>query len=62
MFCSYSFAAATKSKKAVESSSEEDSSEETFPHGIEPVKAETLEIVRDLVSLATPVKGTAKSN
>ena len=42
---------------------EEDSgAEETFPHGIEPVKAETLEIVRDLISLASPVKGTAKSN
>lgn len=36
--------------------------EETFPHGIEPIKAETLEIVRDLINLAAPVKGTAKSN
>lgn len=36
--------------------------EETFPHGIEPVKAETLEIVRDLINLTAPVKGTAKSN
>ncbi|MES2466004.1 MAG: carboxy terminal-processing peptidase [Verrucomicrobiota bacterium] len=36
--------------------------EEAFPHGIEPVKAETLEIVRDLIELAAPVKGTAKSN
>ena len=40
----------------------EDTAEETFPHGIEPVKAETLEIVRDLISLTAPVKGTAKSN
>ena len=39
-----------------------DATDETFPHGIEPVKAETLEIVRDLIELATPVKGTAKSN
>jgi carboxyl-terminal processing protease len=36
--------------------------EEAFPHGIEPVKAETLEIVRDLIELAAPVKGTAQSN
>ncbi len=57
--------AAEKDKPNINASpddEEEDSSEETFPHGIEPVKAETLEIVRDLVSLATPVKGTAKSN
>ena len=40
----------------------EDIAEETFPHGIEPVKAETLEIVRDLISLTGPAKGTAKSN
>jgi carboxyl-terminal processing protease len=40
----------------------EDAAEETFPHGIEPVKAETLEIVRDLISLTAPVKGTAKSD
>ncbi|MDB6072188.1 MAG: carboxyl-terminal protease [Verrucomicrobiales bacterium] len=39
------------------------SKEETFPHGIEPVKAETLEIVRDLISLTPdPAKGTAKTN
>lgn len=36
--------------------------EDTFPHGIEPVKAETLEIVKDLISLTSPTKGTAKSN
>ena len=41
---------------------EDDDSEETYPHGIEPVKAETLEIVRDLISLSGPAKGTAKSN
>ena len=41
---------------------EDDDSEETYPHGIEPVKAETLEIVRDLISLTGPAKGTAKSN
>lgn len=36
--------------------------EETFPHGIEPVKAETLEIVRDLIELSPQAapKGTAK--
>lgn len=36
--------------------------EETFPHGIEPVKAETLEIVKDLISMTGPAKGTAKTN
>ena len=41
---------------------EDEAAEETFPHGIEPVKAETLEIVRDLISLTVPAKGTAKSN
>jgi carboxyl-terminal processing protease len=35
--------------------------EETYPHGIEPVKAETLEIVRDLINLSSPAKGTARS-
>ncbi|MES2705072.1 MAG: carboxy terminal-processing peptidase [Verrucomicrobiota bacterium] len=35
--------------------------EETFPHGIEPVKAETLQIVRDLIELTTQTpKSTAK--
>lgn len=35
--------------------------EETFPHGIEPVKAETLQIVRDLIELtAQAPKNTAK--
>ena len=41
---------------------DDDTAEEMFPHGIEPAKAETLEIVRDLISLAGPAKGTAKSN
>lgn len=37
--------------------------EEAFPHGIEPVKAETLEIVRDLIELRTAQpKSTAKAN
>jgi len=36
--------------------------EETYPHGIEPVKAETLEIVRDLINLSSPAKGTARTN
>ncbi|MDB6132145.1 MAG: prc [Verrucomicrobiales bacterium] len=35
--------------------------EETFPHGIEPVKAETLQVVRDLIELTTQApKNTAK--
>jgi carboxyl-terminal processing protease len=36
--------------------------EETFPHGIEPVKAEGLEVMRDLIQLTSPAKGTAKSD
>ncbi len=40
----------------------DDTVEETFPHGIEPVKAETLEIVRDLIDITSAVKGTAKTN
>lgn len=39
-----------------------DVKEETFPHGIEPVKAESLEIMRDLINLTNPAKGTAKAN
>lgn len=43
--------------------SELDAEEETFPHGLDPVKAETLEIVRDLVELTTgnrPAANTAQ--
>jgi carboxyl-terminal processing protease len=48
--------------KAADDEEDAEVPEETFPHGIEPIKAETLEIVRDLINLAAPVKGTAKSN
>ncbi len=52
-----------KYRAALDDEDEDPSSkEETFPHGIEPLKAETLEIVRDLISLTGPAKGTAKSN
>ena len=50
-------------KPALDDEEDDDAAkEETFPHGIEPVKAETLEIVRDLIELTGPAKGTAKSN
>ncbi len=53
-----------KAKLTAKLDDEEDdeAGEEIFPHGIEPVKAETLEILRDLISLTTPAKGTAKTN